>query len=229
MSHRLLAPVLSIALFALAVPILAERAPLPEERADADVTFRRSPSFSGLEPGAFVAHKQIIPVDIVLIGFEANRDQPLGTRSTPAGHLDPGGALSAVLRAQRARRRARIPLQILADAQEPAVRRPLFPLPRQRRPTWQSHWFPGQSDRVHDRRTTTRRTTWSTSPGRSSISMGRASNAGSRTTPTLGRTATRSTSSTGTAVRTSRSTPIPEWATPIPTPAWTSAIFRAAS
>ena len=54
-------------MFALAVPLLAERAPAD---ADADVTFRRSPSFSGLEPGAFVSHQQTIPVDIVLIGFD---------------------------------------------------------------------------------------------------------------------------------------------------------------
>jgi hypothetical protein len=67
MSHRLLAPVLALGMFLLAVPILAERAPA---NAEADVTFRRSPSFSGLEPGAFVSHKQTIPVDIVLIGFD---------------------------------------------------------------------------------------------------------------------------------------------------------------
>jgi hypothetical protein len=39
---------------------------------DADVTFRRAPSFSGLEPGAFIAHTQVIPIDIVLIGFDPN-------------------------------------------------------------------------------------------------------------------------------------------------------------
>jgi hypothetical protein len=65
MSRRLLVSTLALGMFVLAAPILAERAP-----ADADVTFRRSPSFSGLEPGAFVAHKQTIPVDIVLIGFD---------------------------------------------------------------------------------------------------------------------------------------------------------------
>jgi hypothetical protein len=68
MSRRFLAPLLALGMFALAVPILAERAP-----ADGDVTFRRSPSFSGLEPGAFVAHKQMIPIDIVLIGFDPNQ------------------------------------------------------------------------------------------------------------------------------------------------------------
>ena len=54
MSRRLLAPMLTLALFTLAAPMLAERAPLLAERepAEADVTFRRSPSFSGLEPGA---------------------------------------------------------------------------------------------------------------------------------------------------------------------------------
>jgi hypothetical protein len=65
MSRRLLAPMLALGIFILAVPIVAQRAP-----ADADVTLRRSPSFSGLEPGTFVAHKQVIPVDIVLIGFD---------------------------------------------------------------------------------------------------------------------------------------------------------------
>ena len=65
MSRRLLAPILALGMFGLAVPMLAARAP-----ADAEVTFRRSPSFSGLEPGAFVSHKQTIPVDIVLIGFD---------------------------------------------------------------------------------------------------------------------------------------------------------------
>src|SRR5688572_29123784 len=67
MSRRFLAPMLALGMFALAVPILAERV------ADADVTFRRSPAFSGLEPGAFVPHKQIIPIDIVLIGFDPDR------------------------------------------------------------------------------------------------------------------------------------------------------------
>jgi hypothetical protein len=59
---------LALGMFALAVPIVAERAP-----AEADVTFRRFPAFSGLEPGAFVAHKQTVPVDIVLIGFEPSQ------------------------------------------------------------------------------------------------------------------------------------------------------------
>lgn len=70
MSRRLLAPMLALGMFALAVPVLADREPLQMERGDADVTFRRSPAFSGLEPGAFVAHTQVIPVDIVLIGFD---------------------------------------------------------------------------------------------------------------------------------------------------------------
>jgi hypothetical protein len=65
MSRRLLAPLLALGVFALARPILAERA-----LADADITFRRFPSFSGLEPGAFIAHKQTVPIDIVLIGFD---------------------------------------------------------------------------------------------------------------------------------------------------------------
>jgi hypothetical protein len=67
MPRRLLAPMLALGMFAFAVPIVAERA---SAEAEADVTFRRSPSFSGLEPGAFVAHKHIIPIDIVLIGFD---------------------------------------------------------------------------------------------------------------------------------------------------------------
>jgi hypothetical protein len=68
MSRRLLAPMLALGIFALAVPIVAERAP-----AEADVTFRRFPAFSGLEPGAFVTHKQTVPVDIVLIGFDPSQ------------------------------------------------------------------------------------------------------------------------------------------------------------
>jgi hypothetical protein len=56
-----------LAAFAAATPIVAERAP-----AEADVTLRRSPSFSGLEPGAFVAHQQTVPIDIVLIGFDSD-------------------------------------------------------------------------------------------------------------------------------------------------------------
>ena len=65
--HRLLAPVLTLSMLVLASPILAQRAAV-----DADVTFRRVPSFSGLEPGAFIAHKLTIPIDIVLIGFDPN-------------------------------------------------------------------------------------------------------------------------------------------------------------
>ncbi len=85
MSHRLLAPVLTLSMLVLASPILAERAAV-----DADVTFRRVPSFSGLEPGAFIAHKQTIPIDIVLIGFDPNDINRsdlaalLPTTSTPA-------------------------------------------------------------------------------------------------------------------------------------------------
>jgi hypothetical protein len=88
MSRRLLAPMLALGMFALAAPILAERA--PEDAAAADVTFRRSPLFSGLEPGAFVTHKRTIPVDIVLIGFDLDRiNRPalaglLPATSTPA-------------------------------------------------------------------------------------------------------------------------------------------------
>src|SRR5688572_10330449 len=75
MSRRLLAPMLTLVLFTLAAPILAERAPLLADRepAEADVTFRRSPSFSGLEPGAVVSHKQVIPIDIILIGFDPDQ------------------------------------------------------------------------------------------------------------------------------------------------------------
>jgi hypothetical protein len=68
MSRRLLAPLLALSVFALSAPILAERA-----SEEADVSVRRFPSFSGLEPGAFVAHRQTIPIDIVLIGFDADR------------------------------------------------------------------------------------------------------------------------------------------------------------
>lgn len=68
MSRRLLAPMLALGIFALAAPIVAERAP-----AEADVTFRRFPAFSGLEPGAFVTHKQTVPVDIVVIGFDPSQ------------------------------------------------------------------------------------------------------------------------------------------------------------
>ncbi len=67
MSYRLLAPVLTLGMLVLAAPLLAGR-----EAVDADVTFRRSPSFSGLEPAAFIAHKHVIPIDIVLIGFDPN-------------------------------------------------------------------------------------------------------------------------------------------------------------
>ena len=67
MSRRLLA-LLALGVFALAAPMLAERA-----SEEADVTVRRFPSFSGLEPGAFVAHRQTIPIDIVLIGFDVDR------------------------------------------------------------------------------------------------------------------------------------------------------------
>jgi hypothetical protein len=63
---------LALGMFALAVPIVAERAPTDAD-ADADVTFRRFPSFSGLEPGDFVSHQHTIPVDIVLIGFDVNQ------------------------------------------------------------------------------------------------------------------------------------------------------------
>jgi hypothetical protein len=69
MPRRLLAPVLALALFALATPIVAERGPA-DAAAEQDAAMRRSPSFSGLEPGDFVAHQHTVPVDIVLIGFD---------------------------------------------------------------------------------------------------------------------------------------------------------------
>ena len=73
MPRRLLAPVLALALLALAAPIVAERAPADRPDAlDLDLGSRRSPSFSGLEPGAFVTHEQTVPIDIVLIGFDPN-------------------------------------------------------------------------------------------------------------------------------------------------------------
>jgi hypothetical protein len=62
---RRLAPILALVLFALVVPIVAERAP-----DEADIALRRAPAFSGLEPGEFVTHKQTVPIDIVLIGFD---------------------------------------------------------------------------------------------------------------------------------------------------------------
>jgi hypothetical protein len=46
----------ALGMFAFAVPLVAERTTF-----DADVTFRRSPAFSGLEPGAFIAHRQPSP------------------------------------------------------------------------------------------------------------------------------------------------------------------------
>ena len=71
MPRRLLAPVLALALLALAAPIVAERAPADRaDAADLDIVPRRSPSFSGLDPGAFVTHEQTVPIDIVLIGFD---------------------------------------------------------------------------------------------------------------------------------------------------------------
>ena len=70
MSRRLLAPMVALGMLALAAPIVATHAPA---EAEADVTFRRSPSFSGLEPGVFVTHKQVIPIDIVLIGFDIDQ------------------------------------------------------------------------------------------------------------------------------------------------------------
>ena len=65
MARRILAPALALSFFALAAPIVAERAP-----AEADVALRRAPAFSGLEPGVFVTHTQTVPIDIVLIGFD---------------------------------------------------------------------------------------------------------------------------------------------------------------
>ena len=72
MSRRVLAPMLAFGMLMLVAPLVAERAPADEEAA-ADVTFRRSPSFSGLEPAAFVEHQQTVPVDIVLIGFDMSQ------------------------------------------------------------------------------------------------------------------------------------------------------------
>ena len=89
--RRLLAPVLAVGIFALAVPLLAERRPPADADAEANVTSRRSPSFSGLEPGDFVSHRQTIPVDIVLIGFDINQIN----RSDLAGLL-PGTSKPAV-------------------------------------------------------------------------------------------------------------------------------------
>lgn len=67
---RLLAPALALTVFALATPIVAERAPAD---ADMDAARRRAPSFSGLEPGTFVDHAQTVPIDIVLIGFDSDQ------------------------------------------------------------------------------------------------------------------------------------------------------------
>lgn len=72
MSRRLLAPMLALGMLVLAVPLVAEHTSDSAE-ASADVTFRRSPSFSGLEPGAFVDHHLTMPIDIVLIGFDPSQ------------------------------------------------------------------------------------------------------------------------------------------------------------
>jgi hypothetical protein len=79
---------LALGVCALAVPILAERSPAD---ADADVTSRRAPLFSGLEPGDVVSHKQTIPVDIVLIGFDPN-----GINRSALGGLLPAGSTPVV-------------------------------------------------------------------------------------------------------------------------------------
>jgi hypothetical protein len=68
--RRVVVPLLALGIFTLttSVPIVAER-----ETAEAIVTPRRTPSFTGLEPGAFVVHKQAVRIDIVLIGFDNAR------------------------------------------------------------------------------------------------------------------------------------------------------------
>jgi hypothetical protein len=73
MSRRLLATALALGLLILAAPLVAQRGPV-----DAPVTLRRSPNFSGLEPGVFAVHKQRVPVDIVLIGFDLTGTQRTG-------------------------------------------------------------------------------------------------------------------------------------------------------
>jgi hypothetical protein len=70
MSRRPLALVVALASFALATPIVAERAPADE--GELERALRRSPAFSGLEPGSVVAHELTVPIDIVLIGFDNN-------------------------------------------------------------------------------------------------------------------------------------------------------------
>jgi hypothetical protein len=63
MPGRLLAPLLALGIFALTAPIVAQRP-------DPGGHVRRPPHFSGLEPGSFIVHKQIVPIEIVLIGFD---------------------------------------------------------------------------------------------------------------------------------------------------------------
>jgi hypothetical protein len=86
MPRRLLAPILALGLFAFAVPIVAERAP-----ANADLALRRWSSFSGLEPGAFVTHPHVVPIDVVLIGFDIS-----GVSRTDLAALLPATSTPAV-------------------------------------------------------------------------------------------------------------------------------------
>ena len=65
-----------------------------------------------LRPGAFVVQTQTIPVDVVFIGYSPDQIRRAGAHRLAAGHLQTGGAISAVLRVERPRHGAAVPLQV---------------------------------------------------------------------------------------------------------------------
>ena len=144
-------------------------------------------------------------------------DRRAGAARVAAGHLQPGRAISAVLRAERARHGAEVPLQVPARLQDRGASRTSFSrfwrirAPKARSPQFQDQ-YNQQNKNVLD----------VAGPGAlHRRADGRAVSRVATTAATAG--ATRSTSSTGTAGATSGSTSTPRPTKWIPIPTTTSA------
>ena len=136
MSRRLLAPMLTLALFTVAAPMLAERAPLLADRepAEADVTFPTLAVVQRTRAGRLCRAQTGHPG-----GHRSDRIDPNQLNRSDLGGLLPATSAPAVRYPQLYGLNGRAlgldyEFKYLADAEEPAVRRPVLPLPRQCRP-----------------------------------------------------------------------------------------------
>ena len=170
--------------------------------------------FRGLEPGKFVTYQHDVPVDIVLIGFDdlaVNRSDI--RRSSPSSTRPSFDILSSTGSGRNMGLRYSFDYTITRASQ--ALTTKFFPylgsIGTAIQPT------PYQLAYNAQERTS------STSPDRCSTSRPRASSAGSSRTQTRGAPATRSTSSIGTAGKTSASMSTPRKTIRIPIPSSTSA------